>query len=715
MRRCKYFILVAVSGVVLASCGGSSARKTLKGAKPHGALKDQITIPTTISSDERKIWEKNLYLLPVAHPARTLLRDRLAESVLSEFKRTDPDKVEQRLALFKEALYLHDATDFQAGRLCPEVTEMASWAVDVFEQRGDEAVVLAALRFLMLAEPENASYKERYLALSEWSKTVRNTIVGRANQLASLIDVYQGMVALVPDREVVEELAKLHIEHYEIIKAAFSSGGESGFTMTDPREILIHGRAIQDLPIHLIHIFFLAGDPLGARPYLEGLVADGNLHVGYIEMLDRIAAGEDLADSYFSLARSIVPLDPRAALKAYILARAADPTDQRFSLNIGLIFDELECHECAVDFYIESATIAPAEEVYTKVLELITKSLGKLHYAEQTSAAKRVIGQADALITAALKDHVDKASELRMIASSLLYTMGEVEFDDGRIESARGHFLKSHQIYPNVPALIKLQEVYYLLNDFELAMKIIERAQAVELDGMEISDYLRAVILEKRADLLLALKKKSEAEPLYREALAKLEAGGELMDSSPAVAIRRGVILHQLGKKDASQEAFRLAIRLDPDRAETYGTIISFLVVHGRLDDAVEFYRLSYNQDRIRAMWKIYYSLWIEGLSRRTGKGSVDLAKGYLESSNGESWQDHLAKFFCGKITLGDLKKAAKNTGQRVEVSYYGAIVAMADGNTAEARKMLGEVIDSKLLGFFEYRMAREILRDELK
>jgi pentatricopeptide repeat protein len=202
---------------------------------------------------------------------------------------------------------------------------------------------------------------------------------------------------------------------------------------------------------------------------------------------------------------------------------------------------------------------------------------------------------------------------------------------------------------------------------------------------------------------------------LYREALAKLESGGELMNNSPAVAVRRGVILHQISDQEASQEAFRLAIRLDPDRSETYGTIISFLVVNGRLDDAVEFYRLSYNQDRIRAMWKIYYSLWVEGLARRTGKGSVDLAKGYLESSNGESWQDHLAKFFCGKISLDDLRKAAKNTGQHVEVDYYGAVIAMADGKKAEAKKMLAKVIDSNLLGFFEYRMARQILRDEFK
>jgi lipoprotein NlpI len=112
-------------------------------------------------------------------------------------------------------------------------------------------------------------------------------------------------------------------------------------------------------------------------------------------------------------------------------------------------------------------------------------------------------------------------------------------------------------------------------------------------------------------------------------------------------------------------------------------------------------------------MWKIYYALWVEGLSMRTGQGSVALAKGYLESSDGDTWQDQLAKFFVKKISLDQLKKSARNVGQKVEVDYYGAVVALSDGRKDDAEKMLERVISSDLLGFFEYRMARAILKKE--
>jgi tetratricopeptide (TPR) repeat protein len=713
MSKCKYYCLLMLVVFVVNACGGAKRppKQTTDITPQH--TEDTISLPDTIDASDRKLWEKQLLLMDVNHPQRLMLRDKIAASIVREFKETDPDKQEERLSLFEEALFLHDASDFAESRVVPEVAEMAEWVVDVFERRGDEAVVLAALRYLMMAKPEAPQYEEMYLELKEWSKRVRETIVDKIQRVSSQIDIYTEMVRLVPDKQIVNELAELHLERYKIIQSVFKSGIQDGDGISDPRQILMHGRALQSMPLNIIHIFFLVGNPVGARKYLEGLVAEGDLNSGYLEMLDRIAVGEDLADAYYSLARSLIMFDPRAALKAYILARKADSEDYRFSMNIGQLFDELECSECAVEFYMETARISPSEEVYTQVIELVTKSLTRLHYGEQVAACKRVIRSLDDFVKKAIDAYPDENTEIRAAASSLLYSMGEVEFDDGEISAARRHFSMSNDVKANVPALIKLQEVFFLLNDFQPAMEILEKARAVNLDGIQISDYLKALILEKQGDLLLALGKKDDAKSMYKEALMLLEYGDEFMDSSPAVAIRRGIILHRLGEIKNSQAAFTLAIRLDPDRAETYGTLISFLVVQGRLNDAVEIYRLAYNQDRIKAMWKIYYSLWVEGLARRSGQGSVDLAKGYLESSNGESWQDDLAKFFCGKMTLDELRKNAQNTGQQVEVDYYGALALMSEGKNSEAKNLLDAVISSNLLGFFEYRMARELLRNE--
>ena len=212
---------------------------------------------------------------------------------------------------------------------------------------------------------------------------------------------------------------------------------------------------------------------------------------------------------------------------------------------------------------------------------------------------------------------------------------------------------------------------------------------------------------------MAALGKDKEAEKTYRDAISAWESAAIPSELGPEKAVRQGVIYDRLGNRSESQKRFRQAIREDPNRSETYNQLLSFLVIAGRLEDAKEFFRLAYNQDRIEVMWKIYYSLWVEGLSLRQGNGSFDLAREYLEFSRVNTWQGKLARFFSGKMTFEDLNKEAVNNGQRVEATYYSALMALGQGKKGDAEALFTKVIDSNLLGFFEYRMARSILLEE--
>jgi tetratricopeptide (TPR) repeat protein len=475
------------------------------------------------------------------------------------------------------------------------------------------------------------------------------------------------------------------------------------------------GRAIQTLPVDVMYSFFQLGDVVGARKYLEGLVADGGLRIEYLELLDELAIKGKRGEAYFQLAKYLAPIDPRAGLKACILARTYEPREPRYSICIGRSFDEIDYSESAVEFYLEAADYAASEDIYAEVFELIRRSLLKLHFAELVEPARRVVEKSDVLISKALKQYSAQDSDLRLLGALLLFSMGEVEFDDGRIELARKHLQRSYELMPNVRALIKLTEVYYLLGEFKEAVDIIDRAEEVKNKGNGPTDFWKAVVLEKKADLMRALDRQDDAQKTYRQSLAMWDKIAIPAEMAAAAAIRRGVVLDRLGNIPGSREAFRLAVRMDPNREATYAELISFLVIRGRLKDAMEFYRLAYNQDQIKAMWKIYYSLWVEGLSRRQGKGSFELARGYLETSRGDTWQDKLASFFSNKISIDELRKSAANNGQKVEVDYYGALKALAEGKKKDAKALLDSVIASNLLGFFEYRMAREILLEELE
>jgi lipoprotein NlpI len=291
--------------------------------------------------------------------------------------------------------------------------------------------------------------------------------------------------------------------------------------------------------------------------------------------------------------------------------------------------------------------------------------------------------------------------------------MGEIEYDSGDIEASIGHFKKSFKVMGNLRALVKLSEVYYMLGEFTSGIKTLDRAKEIQPEGQSPTGYWQAILLENRGNLTEMLGKKEEALRHYRNALIEWDSAKVPAERAPLIAIRRGILLDRLGDLKGSKEAFTQAVRLDPNRESTYAQLISFLVIRGRLEDAKQFYRLAHNQDQIEDMWKIYYSLWVEGLSLRTVKSSFELAGVYLRHSKGDSWQDCLAQFFSGSMTEEELRKKASNFGEEVEVEYYAALKAMSLGETSEARKRLEKVIASKLLGFFEYQMASALLRFE--
>jgi len=706
------FLLPVIAAFTLGACGPRPPAKTPK--PPKAAPKyEPVEIPESVTEAERPLLERTLYLMPAKHPDRLALRDRLAESYAASFAARDPADLDGRLALVRSALALHDPSDFTPGNVATALVPMVRWVIESFEPRGEEALVLASHRFLMLAEPDDARHAESYTELAEWSESVRDTIPDEMDRYGSLIEMYTQMLTLVPDREVVDHLGGILIERHksvlEFIERLDREG--SAFSPFLLRALLQEGGLARDM----IYIYFLAGDPTGALPRIEGMGSDAGIETEYIDLLKDMSNGEDVAENYFALAGLFGNSDPMAGLRACVLARRSDPSDPRFPVCVGRFFERLGRPECAVDFYTEAADAAPEEEVFVQVMELVRIALFEIHLAEKADDAKRVIGVIDELVGKALEHSTDEQGDLALASAHILYTAGEVEFDDGRIDSAVSHFERAMEIWPDLfPAQMKLAEILHLRQRHEEALKLLEVAlrAARKADG-EDRHYWSALLHERRGDCYLALGDEGKARREYRASLERWNDVQLSPAQAPEAAVRQGVLQDRLGNLAESRLAFQLAVRLDPNRRATYAELLSFLVTSGRLDDATAFYQLAFNQDRIEPMWKIYYSLWIEALAERQGKGKVDLARGYLEQSDGASWQDQLARYFSGRITYEQLREKAANVGQQVEAEYYSALKLLADGDKGEARKRLEKVLESNLMGFFEYRMAWELMRSE--
>jgi tetratricopeptide (TPR) repeat protein len=226
------------------------------------------------------------------------------------------------------------------------------------------------------------------------------------------------------------------------------------------------------------------------------------------------------------------------------------------------------------------------------------------------------------------------------------------------------------------------------------------------------AEYWPARAFELRGKIHADKGEDAAAAESYRAALAMWEKADLPLDYSAEIALRRGMALDNLGDAEGALEWMQRAIGLDPENRSTYGAAFSFLFVKGRLDAAAELFQVAFNQDRIGAMWKIYFALWVEGMARRQGK-SVELARNYLAHADGETWQDDLARFFSGRIDAAELTRRVRNPGQKVEADFYAGLRLLGDGKRDLAKPLLQRVIDSRLMGFFEYPMARALLAEK--
>jgi tetratricopeptide (TPR) repeat protein len=711
MSSGKVIIAVLAAALpALAACGSRAPAATA--ARPEQPAFEPFEVPEAVDAGSLARLEHALYLMPAGHPDRIALRERLAAYYAGAFDAIPGDRLQERFDAFAEALALHDPGDFQAGGVSQALVPMARWIAERYSRRGDEPVVLAAYRYLVLAEPEDPRHAERYQDLTRWSERVRGTIEDDLERLGSVKRNYLRMARLVPDREAVDRVADVILDHHRALMARIDSfdreaGGLPPFVL---RGLLREGGAGRDL----VYAYLLTGRAADALDKIRRHPAGMDLAGEYADLLEDLVAGRDVGEGWFALAGRIGSEDPRAGLRACVLARAADPADPRFSLCTGRFFDRLGRHESAIELYAEAVEAGPGEEFLAQALELARGAMYELHRRELAEASRRVAGTADRIADRALRDDPEEDGDVRMAAAALLFTAGDIEFDDGLIGAATRHFERAAEVWPGfVPALLKIAEIQHLRGRDREAIATIDRALGAG-DGPDgLPAYWRAILLERRGDSRQALGEDGGADMDFEEALAAWKTAGVAPSQGPEAALRQGVLLDRLGQREASAEAFRRAIRIDPNRRATYAELLSFLVQRGRLEEARDFYRLAFNQDRIEVMWKIYYSLWIEGLARMREGRSFAIARGYLEQSDGPGWQDELARFFTGRITAEQLRERTRNHGQRVEVDYYVAVELLAAGRKDEARALLERVIASDLMGFFEYRMARALLHAE--
>jgi lipoprotein NlpI len=285
----------------------------------------------------------------------------------------------------------------------------------------------------------------------------------------------------------------------------------------------------------------------------------------------------------------------------------------------------------------------------------------------------------------------------------------------GNVEKAKEHFRASLERRETTRALIQMGQLHARIGEYDQAVSFLQRALDRTPRRENDEARLKAQILEQLGDVERARGDAVAARKAYSEALGLWDAAMRPSDEAPQRAfsqIRRGVLLSRLGRKNEATNAFELAMQAAPDNRETYAQILSYLVVAlPEPEFAESILQRAQRQLTLEPEWKAYFALWVKAIAGRArASTSPEVERLLKRLAQSDAWWGHLAQFGLGSIDYARLSALATNRGERAEADFYEAVRRAATGDLEGARTLLKAVIESNMVGFYEYQMAQELL-----
>jgi len=329
-----------------------------------------------------------------------------------------------------------------------------------------------------------------------------------------------------------------------------------------------------------------------------------------------------------------------------------------------------------------------------------------------------------------------QSADMKVKAADIDFELARSYVNAGQIDRAEPLFLRAREEgEPTAEVTIELANLALKRGDPRRAAQIVrEGLDAIRGAQSSARDTIGSVEGRSRLERLLgdctdAAGDHSGAEAAWRGSLIGWERlmiehlRRKNLGESAEAAVEVGRLLYLLGRHAEGLQKFDEAIEADGDRDQSYIDTIAFLVQHGEIDAALSVYHraLARPGRAVSEYVKVYTSLWVLDLSRRTSKVSdakaeaflrtLDQRHGDLRPRRGAAWYHLLARYAVGQLTYEKMLAAADTTGKRAEIYFYEGMRRLGDGKSDDAHELWQKVIETRMFSFFEFDMASRYLR----
>ena len=705
MRWLAVFVAVwLATGAGCAGAQGSGAGATVPGALPDG------DVPFELAYDQDlEVARDEFRALAEDAPERPALRRALADEYARRLRAAldDPEHHYEGFDMLMALASLWTAAELAAG-----APDMAAYADDarrvraVFAPQGGDLQVAAALYFLQAAGVEQ--HPEELGELFAFADELSVAQFGDGAEHARPIEILESIVPSLPSRPVVDELVRRIQLRQSVLLARFRDGGPT------PDLIRAHGAGLFSAAATVTAALTRGGrldEVPTALAGLESLGADA-------EVADKVAAvlaADASADDWLALAASYENEDPERAQpeSRLVILRAgvrALPDSAPLHYKAAAAADALDWEALATALYERGYALAPSREGAERLAELYTVRVSALALAERPEAAYKALSALERFHAEAAERWPEKPLEADL--AEAYAAMGRGLLGLGALKEARAYFRDSQQRRENIEALSLLGTIAFKRDALDEARGHFRAALALPVES--VYERLEAArILRQLGDTLAALGQSSEAAARWSESIDRWLALGQEYSLPPGLQgelmVEVGKASWSLGHRDNAVRAFENAVDVDPEGTNTHTSVVSFFLMHGQYQRALDAYHRALGNHGISDYAKVYMSLWVVAEARRRDQPADALASAFLEGRDGPLWYDALARYATERMQHDDLVARARTRGRQAEMWYYEAVLGETQ-DPEQVRALLQRVLDSGMVLFFEYDMARSRL-----
>ena len=670
-----------------------------------GRVQSAEPIPQAEYPDEARRFLR----MPLDDPERLGLRDRLIASVLSQAQSlADVGDYEGVVLEVGRLTMFLSPGDYAAGVLPKYVEPIAKHIADRGGRLGDEGNVLAA-NFILERLTGDEIYQRRYDDVATWGREARANLDTVSEQYAGLISVWIDHAYLTPAPEVLDTLAGLHIAGRDAVSAE---------TVENRHRLGIGGeRQLRLAPLNVAAVYLTHGDIRSAITKVESMGPGGELQLRLLDLMRTAHSSDEAgAAATYELVEGYRLARPDVAAGLCRSALIRFPQDYRFPTCMARVAADSEQFADATAWWVIAIEVEP------EMIELYDEALGQLDefiktrledpHPERSSALAR---GAETILAERQKRWPD--SRPPIAPNELEFLIGMLEMNAGHAGEAQQRFEKSIEKDPDPGAMTQLGLLLERTGHPKEAEQQYRRALALAPSDSLANDLQRADILENLGNTARAQGRAKEMTSRYRVALQAWNEARDQVEGPTAaiVEMRRGVLLDHLRRHDEAVDAFENAMSHAPQWRDVYAGILSHLVsAPPDFELASSVWRRSQLHLTLPPEWKVYFTLWIQLIAARADQPPVEEHAQLLRRlGGGSNWWGKLASFGAGDLDYAGLMSVASSLGEETEALYYEGSRLFIAGERQAARDQFQRVLDTNMVSFFEYEMARKLLLEQ--